>query len=74
MLTRQGTSYVAWPRLNAPHEILSYTGLGFRTTQRGRGMSISSAVPLKRSKSKSKSKSQGRLEEFELKKKGALID
>ena len=35
-------------------------------------MSIGSAVPLKRHKSKAKS--HGRLEEFELKKKGALID
>jgi hypothetical protein len=69
----QGISYVAWPRLNAPYEILSYAGPGFKGKQRGRGMSLGSALPLKRSHKSSKSKS-GRFEDIELKKKGALID
>jgi hypothetical protein len=64
-----GTSYVAWPRLNPPHEILSYEGPGFRGTRRGRGMSITSTVPHKKTRPKSRV-----FDDIELKKKGSLID
>lgn len=41
-----GTSYVSWPRLNPPLEILSYSGPGHRSPVRGRGMSFAAIVPL----------------------------
>ncbi|KAL7420895.1 Phosphoinositide phosphatase sac1 [Cryptotrichosporon argae] len=41
-----GTAYVSWPRLNPPLEILSYRGEGFRSLQRGRGLSLASVVPV----------------------------
>lgn len=59
-----GTHYVAWPRLNPPHAILNYSGNGFRTKQRGRGMSISKLVPVKKRRG----------DDIEMKRKGALID
>lgn len=33
-------SYVSWPRLNPPLEVLNYDGPGFRTTQHGRGFHL----------------------------------
>ncbi|KAL1412466.1 Phosphoinositide phosphatase sac1 [Vanrija albida] len=66
-----GISYVSWPRLNPPFEILSYEGQGFKTAKRGRGLSISSVVP-----GVGKRKTGRRNDEYDLgaKKKGALID
>lgn len=66
-----GTSYVSWPRLNPPLEILSYSGPGARGTVRGRGLELSSMVPFRGKRGASVL----RKEEIELgKKKGALID
>lgn len=39
-----GTSYVAWPRLNPPYEVLNYEGPGHRTGPKGRGVSLLSAL------------------------------
>ncbi|EIW69316.1 hypothetical protein TREMEDRAFT_73814 [Tremella mesenterica DSM 1558] len=62
-----GTSYVSWPRLNPPLEILSYSGPGTRGKVRGRGLTLSSMIPKRRTVS--------RKDELELgKRKGALID
>lgn len=67
LANHQGISYVSWPRLNTPVEVLSYQGQGFHTKRRGRGMSISSLIPVKGKRSK-------RTDEFEMRKKGSLID
>ncbi|GMK56462.1 hypothetical protein CspeluHIS016_0303020 [Cutaneotrichosporon spelunceum] len=66
-----GTSYVAWPRLNPPHEILSYEGPGYRGTRRGRGLSITGIIP---SGKKGRSTKSRTFDDIELKKKGSLID
>lgn len=63
----KGISYVSWPRLNPPVEVLTYQGPGFKSTQHGRGMSINSLVPVNRKRAK-------RTDDIELKKKGSLID
>ncbi|KAK4688764.1 phosphatidylinositol 4-phosphatase, partial [Tremellales sp. Uapishka_1] len=76
-----GTSYVSWPRLNPPLAILSYSGAGFRSLARGRGLSIESVIPIFKSKGKNAGVGLGdrparyKTEEVELgKRKGALID
>jgi len=67
-----GTSYVSWPRLNPPFEVLSYNGPGARSPQRGRGLSLSKMFG---AVDKLKGRVAARNEEVELgRKKGALID
>jgi len=67
-----GTSYVSWPRLNPPLEVLSYNGPGAHSARRGRGLSLSSMFG---AVSKLKGRVTTRTEEVELgRKKGALID
>ncbi|WWC92502.1 uncharacterized protein L201_007461 [Kwoniella dendrophila CBS 6074] len=82
-----GTSYVSWPRLNPPLEVLSWNGPGARSVARGRGLSLTKVIPLFSNRNKglttSSSSSSGlgsrpavyKMEEVELgKRKGALID
>ncbi|WWC72748.1 uncharacterized protein I206_106712 [Kwoniella pini CBS 10737] len=75
-----GTSYVSWPRLNPPLEVLSWNGPGARTIARGRGMSIANVIPIFKQKLTNQNGIGGRpavykMEEVELgKRKGALID
>jgi len=73
----QGTSYVSWPRLNPPVEILSYSGPGARSISRGRGLSIAGMIPPRLAKLGG-SVGGRKAEEVELgrlgKRKGALID
>jgi hypothetical protein len=70
-LTNKGISYVSWPRLNPPIEVLQYSGPGAHGTQRGRGLSLSGMVPLLKQKVGGVRKG----EEVELgRRKGALID
>ncbi|CAD6579043.1 MAG: hypothetical protein TREMPRED_002343 [Tremellales sp. Tagirdzhanova-0007] len=72
-----GISYVSWPRLNPPVEILSYNGPGMRSVSRGRGLTITGMLPVRKGKG-TVSGGGWKLEEVELgrlsKKKGALID
>lgn len=74
----QGTSYVSWPRLNPPLEILSYNGPGAKSLKRGRGLTITKMIPVfdKRRGAMNVAVGHGRkVEEVELgKRKGALID
>lgn len=74
----QGTSFVSWPRLNPPLEILSYNGPGTRSLQRGRGMTVSKMIPFFDKKRGNMNVALGhgrKVEEVELgKRKGALID
>ena len=70
-------SYVSWPRLNPPIEIISYNGPGARSISRGRGLSVAGMVPMRLSKGLGIG--AGRTtEEVEMgrlgKRKGALID
>ncbi|ODO05787.1 hypothetical protein I350_04848 [Cryptococcus amylolentus CBS 6273] len=84
-----GTSYVSWPRLNPPLEILSYAGPGARSIARGRGLSLAAVFDRRQKNGPGAGllgaavgagKGDGRpaaykLEELELgKRKGALID
>lgn len=77
LIDMQGTSYVSWPRLNPPIEILSYNGPGVRSLSRGRGMSIAGMIPMKVQKGLGNAMGR-KTEEVELgklgKRKGALID
>ncbi|KAG7558217.1 hypothetical protein FFLO_02870 [Filobasidium floriforme] len=69
-----GTSYVNWPRLNAPYEILSYKGPGFRTPSRGRGIAMAWNRKVRQEAGASGTR-KPRPEEIELgRKKGSLID
>ncbi|WVR08761.1 hypothetical protein IAU60_005819 [Kwoniella sp. DSM 27419] len=74
-----GTSYVSWPRLNPPLEVLSWSGPGARSLPRGRGLRLAAVVPLF-DRRKANAVVGGRptvykMEEVELgKRKGALID
>lgn len=69
----QGTAYVNWPRLNAPFEILSYQGPGFRSRANGRGLTRHMFKGAKKVKGDGLRK--GKVEEIELgRKKGSLID
>lgn len=79
-----GTSYVNWPRLNAPFEILTYQGPGFRSRPNGRGFSGATKM-FKGASKKIKGDGlagtlgavgrKGKVEEIELgRKKGSLID
>ena len=74
----KGTSFVSWPRLNPPIEILSYNGPGARGTQRGRGLTVAKMVPFLDKKKGAMNIALGhgrKVEEVELgRKKGALID
>lgn len=73
-LIDQGISYVAWPRLNPPIQVLQYTGPGAHSRQRGRGMSLQAMIPMI-SKKGATSGSGRSGEEVELgRRKGALID
>ncbi|ORX40863.1 putative Inositol/phosphatidylinositol phosphatase [Kockovaella imperatae] len=68
-----GTSYVSWPRLNPPIEVLSYNGPGARTKVRGRGVTVANMIPALFNRSGSKRSKKP--EEVELgRRKGALID
>ncbi|KAK8850705.1 hypothetical protein IAR55_004625 [Kwoniella newhampshirensis] len=83
-----GTSYVSWPRLNPPLEILSWNGPGARSIARGRGLSLAGVVPIFDKKRGANASGVGggaggqggrlmayKMEEVELgKRKGALID
>ncbi|WVQ86222.1 hypothetical protein IAT38_008390 [Cryptococcus sp. DSM 104549] len=83
-----GTSYVSWPRLNPPLEVLSWSGPGHRSSPRGRGVSFASIVPLSFFEGRRRAGAGGvgvggaggrpavyKMEEVELgKRKGALID
>ena len=70
-LINKGISYVSWPRLNPPIEVLQYTGPGVHGTQRGRGMTFAGMVPFLNKSSTGVKKG----EEVELgRRKGALID
>lgn len=72
-----GTSYVAWPRLNPPIEILNYQGSGFRGTTRGRGISSLGALGGFRPSDlrKSVTNKTPRMDEYEMgKRKRNLID
>jgi hypothetical protein len=65
---------VNWPRLNAPYEILSYQGPGFRTPSRGRGAALSWNRKV-RQEAGAMGVRKPRPEEIELgRKKGNLID
>ncbi|KAK1923278.1 inositol/phosphatidylinositol phosphatase [Papiliotrema laurentii] len=73
-----GTSFVSWPRLNPPIEILSYNGPGARSLKRGRGLAVSKMIPVFDRKRGNMNVALGhgrKVEEVELgKRKGALID
>jgi len=70
-LTDKGISYVSWPRLNPPIEVLQYTGPGAHGAQRGRGMTFAGMMPFFKKGTASVRKG----EEVELgRRKGALID
>ncbi|WRT70889.1 uncharacterized protein IL334_007888 [Kwoniella shivajii] len=77
-----GTSYVSWPRLNPPLEVLSWNGPGARSAARGRGLSLANVVPIFNKKTSSSTNTglgsrpaAYKMEEVELgKRKGALID
>jgi hypothetical protein len=77
----QGTSYVAWPRLNPPWAILSYEGAGYRSPARGRGSNILPGI-LSAGRAAAGATSElsrkvkaTKVEEVELgRKKGSLID
>jgi hypothetical protein len=69
----KGISYVAWPRLNPPIEVLQYSGPGAHGPQRGRGMTLQGMIPVLGARGKNVGARKG--EEVELgKRKGALID
>lgn len=75
----QGTSYVAWPRLNPPYEILRYEGAGYRSPARGRGMSFVTPAFVgaanRHQRDANKRAKTTRTEEIELgRRKGNLID
>lgn len=75
----QGISYVSWPRLNPPLEILSYSGPGARSQQKGRGVTFSGMLSSFGMKGRSKvgvaAGGARRGEEVEMgRKKGNLID
>ncbi|WVW80630.1 hypothetical protein I302_102616 [Kwoniella bestiolae CBS 10118] len=76
-----GTSYVSWPRLNPPLEVLSWNGPGARSIARGRGLSLANVIPIFAKKNAAATGGIGgrpavyKMEEVELgKRKGALID
>ncbi|GHJ88314.1 hypothetical protein NliqN6_4716 [Naganishia liquefaciens] len=74
-----GVSYVAWPRLNPPYEILRYEGAGYRSPARGRGVSLVTpgfvGAVSRHQRDASKRPKSARTEEIELgKRKGNLID
>ncbi|WVQ95382.1 hypothetical protein IAU59_002479 [Kwoniella sp. CBS 9459] len=78
-----GTSYVSWPRLNPPLEVLSWSGPGARSIPRGRGLSLDGVIPIFSRKSRNRNTLPSaharpavyKMEEVELgKRKGALID
>ncbi|KAJ9124201.1 hypothetical protein QFC22_000998 [Naganishia vaughanmartiniae] len=74
-----GTSYVAWPRLNPPYEILRYEGAGYRSPARGRGMSFVTPAFVgaanRYQREANKRAKTTRTEEIELgRRKGNLID
>jgi hypothetical protein len=70
-LIDKGISYVSWPRLNPPIEVLQYTGPGAHGAQRGRGMTFAGMIPFLNKSSTGVRKG----EEVELgRRKGALID
>ena len=78
-LDMQGVSYVAWPRLNPPYEILRYEGAGYRSPARGRGVSLVTpgfvGAVSRHQRDASKRPKSARTEEIELgKRKGNLID
>lgn len=78
-LNAQGTSYVAWPRLNPPYEILRYEGAGYRSPVRGRGVSFVTpgfvGAVNRHQRDVSKRPKSARTEEIELgRRKGNLID
>jgi hypothetical protein len=77
----QGTSYVAWPRLNPPWAILSYEGAGYRSKARGRGSNVLPGLLSASRAAAGTTAELGRkmkatkMEEVELgRKKGSLID
>ena len=75
---KKGTSFVSWPRLNPPHEILSYNGPGAHSLRRGRGLTVAKMIPFFDREKGAMNVALGhgrKVEEVELgKRKGALID
>jgi hypothetical protein len=76
MLTAyQGTSFVSWPRLNPPIEILSYAGPGARSGKRGRGLTFTNMIPFSKALRAVSIPARAKAGELEMgRKKGALID
>ncbi|RSH87097.1 hypothetical protein EHS25_003586 [Saitozyma podzolica] len=70
-----GTSFVSWPRLNPPIEILSYAGPGARSGKRGRGLTFTNMIPFSKAQRAVSIPARAKAGELEMgRKKGALID